>query len=152
MFTGFILEKVEDAWKNFLDASPLSGSYSGSIATTVYKGIDNVDKIDASSIICSANSEEQIEYGINIYRVNFSLIYRYCPENEYETDINERNATVKLLSTTIFNDSNIVTNLEQQTTDLKIIDIEYTGGNNSVDEVSWMATLQFEMICTIHQQ
>ena len=48
--TGYVLEKCEDAWVNYL-----SGSMTSSIE--VYKGIDWIDK-EGPAIICYADTND----------------------------------------------------------------------------------------------
>ncbi len=151
MFTGWILEKLEDGWKNYLESTPITGSVSGSSPVTVYKGMDNVDKLDANTIIVYAQSMEQIDYGMNIYRVSMNFIYRYSPENADDTDLATRNATYKLITETVFNNRNIISDLESNSTDLHIIDMEFMSSQNGFDGSAWESSMAVEVICGINK-
>lgn len=149
--TGWILEKLEDGAKKWLETTAITGSVSGSSEITVYKGMDNVDKISSNAVISYAENAQQIEYGMNIYQTQLNFVYRYSPENEYETDIDVRNASYKLFTETIFN-GNLATNIQTFSTDLKIYDLEIVATNNGFDGSAWQGSITCDVVCGIYKQ
>jgi len=148
---GYILERVEDGFKQWLDTTVITGSFSGSAPVTTYKGMDDVDKLEANSLIIFGESAQQIEYGMNIYECSVNITYRYCPDNEYETSINTRNATYKLITETLFN-NDLQSKLTQFSTGLKIFDVETEGTANNFDGSSWQSSLSLKVVCGIFNQ
>ena len=145
---GWILEKLEAGAKSWLDTTAITGSVSGSSPVTTYKGMDNTDKLDANSLIIYSENCEQIEYGMNIYNTQLNFVYRYSPENEYETDIDTRNTTYKLITETLFN-GNLATNIQSASNDLKIFDLECVSSTNTFDGTAWVGSLTYEVTCGI---
>lgn len=147
---GYLLEKVEDGFKTWLQTTAITGSVSGSTPVTVYKGMDNVDKIESNALIVFGESASQIEYGMNIYTATVVISYRYSPENEYETDIDVRNATYKNVTETLFK-GDLKTNLINNSTDLAVYDCECVGTNNGFDGTAWQGTIVYEITCGINK-
>ncbi len=144
---GDILEKLEDGFKNYLDSTAITGSISGSAPVTVYKGMDYVDKLAAISIVCCAENAEAIDYGMNLYNVNFQLVYRYSPDDGDVVDINTRNITWKLVNDIVFNNPNITTDIESKTNGLTIIDMEHVSTTNDIDGSAWRSTKNITAVC-----
>ncbi len=144
--TGWVLEKCEDAWRNYFHATSLSASCE------ILRGLDTVEKIGDSVIICYADSMNQIEYGMGIYNVSVQLIFRHV-NNEVDTtgSLEARHAIMQTMTEKIFNNSALISDLKNATSELAIYDLEVMGSNNGFNESAWESNTNINMVCGIHK-
>jgi hypothetical protein len=137
--TGWILEKCEDAWVNYL-----SGSITSSLVN-VYRGNEEVEK-DGPAIICFANDAEEVEFGSGIYRINM-LLHMTFPYTGIGSLVSRNNVAGEFTSK-IYNNSNIVNELTGSTNNLNILSIYFQAHNNGFEGDSWVSNNMIDMIVT----
>jgi len=114
---GWILEKSEYAWANYL-----SGSLSSSVS--VYTG-DSVITKEGPDIICVTTDADEIENGSGVYGVNTLISFRY-PFND-SGSVDAKNLIESELMNAMFNNASIINDLTGSVNNLHIYDVIYQG-------------------------
>lgn len=135
--TGWILEKCEDAWTNYL-----SGSITSSVVN-IYRGNEEVEK-DGPAIICFASDAEEVEQGSGIYRVNM-LLHMAVPYTGTGA-IDARNQIAHEFNALVYNNDNIMNELTGSTNNLNIFAIYFQAHNNGFEGDSWVSNNLIDMV------
>ena len=137
---GYVLERCEDAWVNYLTSS-MQYSLSGSVS--IHKGMDWLDK-DGALVVCYAeNMEEDFPFS-GIYHVQMSIHLRYPFEDS--GSIEKRNLISQDLHKTMFDNQNLINSLTGSTTNLGIYAITFGGNSNGFAGDSWVSTTALDIV------
>ena len=135
--TGWILEKCEDAWANYL-----SGSVTSSIVN-VYRGNQEVEK-DGPAVICFATSAEEVEIESGVYRVSM-LIHTAIPYAGTGS-LDTRNQICHEVDKKVYNNSDIVNALTGSTNNLNIFALYFQARNSGFEGDAWVANSIIDMV------
>lgn len=135
--TGWILEKCEDAWANYL-----SGSFT-SASVQVYHGNAEVEK-SGPAVICFGQDAEEVEIGSGIYRV--SMVLHLAIPYEGSGSLATRNVIADEFSRKVYNNESIVANLTGSTSGLDIYAMYFQAHNNGFEGDSWVSNNLIDMI------
>lgn len=135
--TGWILEKCEDAWANYL-----SGSFTSSLVH-VYRGNAEVEK-SGPAVICFASDSEEVEIGSGVYRV--SVVLHLSIPYEGSGSLDTRNLIANEFNTKVYNNPNIMSDLIGSTNGLDLFSIYFQGHNNGFEGDSWVSNDLIDMV------
>jgi hypothetical protein len=146
--TGYILEKIEDTFVNFLTSS-FSASYSGSIpcAINMYTGVDDVD-VESNNIIVYAAGFDEIEPGVELGIFNVGVGIRLNVPFYTTGSTDERNELVANLAYFATTGS-LITDLINNSAGLNIFHVENTGHNPSFTSNGFVYTIDYRVVATI---
>lgn len=133
---GWILEKAENAWTNYLSSS-LSSSVN------VYNG-DSVIEKTGPDIICVATDADEVELGSGIYSANVLISFRYPFEDADSVD--NKNLINQELINAMFNNANLINDLTGSTNNLNIYDVLYQGHQKGFEGDCYTSNTVISMI------
>ena len=143
MINGYVLERTEDAWKNYISSS-LSSSYSSSI--NYYHGTQFQDEDGklGPALIVSCPGCEEVMFGTGVYRTQAQIMLAVPFVNTGSQAW--RNELVTSMSTVILGNDNILTNLSESTQRMMFLDATFGGQQNSFAGDTIITTYQIDMV------
>jgi hypothetical protein len=138
--TGWILEKCEDAWTNYLSGSWVTTE--GIVTPNFYRG--NEEQIKNGPLVLSYSTDAQeLEQNSGIYSVTLVIHFSF----PFETgELINRNAIVEQLSKLIYNNPNLLTNLRSSTDKLSIMACYFKAHNQGLEEDCYVTNNLLEMV------
>ena len=142
---GYVLERTEYAWLNYLSSS-FSSSYSSSI--NYYRGTQFIDPGEVGkqgpSVIVFCPSAEEVMFGTGIYRTQAQITLSYPYTDTNTTDA--RDLLVTSMSMFVLGNDNILTNLSESTQRMMFIDATFGGESNTFSGDTLVSTWQIDMV------
>lgn len=136
---GWILEKCEDSWRNYLTAN-----WTPSVTPVPYFYTGNEESVkEGPAVIAYATDAAEVQESSGIYSVTvvLHLAYPYASGS-----LDNRNQIAEEFSKKIYNNPMIVPNLISNTTNLEVMAIYFKAHNNGFEGDCWISNNLIDMI------
>ena len=140
---GYILERTENAWVNYISSS-LTSSYSSSLSYLRGTEFVGQDGKSGPSVIVMCPGCEEVIWGSGIYRTQAQITVAVPFENTGSQAW--RNLLITSMSQVILGNENILTSLSQSTQRTRFIDATFGGQQNSFAGDTLLTVYSIDMI------